>query len=297
MSAAFREIESGPLGHGLPLGDVVSAAASATGVDVQFADRQVSLNAEWLRDNCQCDECRIRQTDERRWQPWLDDAAHATDVQVADGVLVTTWASGHVSRFGPVEWATIDRAMCRGRWSTRLWSQGYEVERFDHDDTVNDMVTRRRFFEAFRRDGAVLVTGSPCVPGTVIDFLRSIGVTLRDSSLGLIFDVKLDPAGYNIAFTAETVPPHNDNAQYAHPPSGQVLAMLVNDATGGESVVVDGWSVLEQLRESDPSAIDVLSRVEVGFRQYSTDVEAFTAHRSSSATEEAVSPTSGSRTS
>ena len=49
-------------------------------------------------------------------------------------------------------------------------------------------------------------------------------MTLRDSSLGLIFDVKLDPAGYNIAFTAEEVPPHNDNAQYTHPPSGQVLA-------------------------------------------------------------------------
>ena len=99
---------------------------------------------------------------------------------------------------------------------------------------------------------------------------------MRDSSLGLIFDVKLDPAGYNIAFTAEEVPPHNDNAQYTHPPSGQVLAMLVNDAHGGNSVVVDGWSVLDRLNREHPEAIDVLARVEVGFRQYSTEADAFT---------------------
>ena len=131
-------------------------------------------------------------------------------------------------------------------------------------------------FEALRRDGAVVVTGSPTEPGTVIELLRSLGITLRDSSLGLIFDVKLDPAGYNIAFTAEEVPPHNDNAQYTHPPSGQVLAMLVNDAQGGNSVVVDGWSVLDHLQRDHPEAIDVLSRVEVGFRQYSTEADAFT---------------------
>ena len=110
----------------------------------------------------------------------------------------------------------------------------------------------------------------------MLELLRSLGITLRDSSLGLIFDVKLDPAGYNIAFTSEEVPPHNDNAQYTHPPSGQVLAMLVNDAKGGDSVVVDGWSVLDHLQRDHPEAIDVLARVEVGFRQYSTEADAFT---------------------
>jgi len=55
-----------------------------------------------------------------------------------------------------------------------------------------------------------------------------------------------------------------------------VLAMLVNDANGGNSVVVDGWSVLDRLNREHPEAIDVLSRVEVGFRQYSTEADAFT---------------------
>jgi gamma-butyrobetaine dioxygenase len=276
-TTSFREIAAGPRGRHLPNGEVTGASTTADTVSVTFSNAEtVELLAAWLRDNCPCDECRIRQTDERRWQPWRDaDSPQAASAVAVNGALQVTWASGHVSTFTPRQFADIDRAMHRGAWTGRAWRRGYEVERFDHDAAATDVVTRRQLFEAFRRDGAIVVTGSPTVPGTVIDFVRTLGLTVRDSSLGLIFDVKLDPAGYNIAFTAEEVPPHNDNAQYTNPPSGQVLAMLINEATGGESVVVDAWTIVEQLDAIDPDAAAVLSRVAVGHRQYSTEAEGF----------------------
>ncbi len=267
----------GPVGSRLPGGAISSAFNSDAGLVVQFTDGSATFLPDWLRDNCQCHECRIVQTDERRWRPWTQPTAPVVDtVDVADGRLQIGWIGGHHSTYGPTDWDKIRTTGARGAWTARLWGAGYQVERFDHHDCIADPVTRRGMFEAFRRDGAVVVTGSPTAPGTVIDLLRSLGITLRDSSLGLIFDVKLDPAGYNIAFTAEEVPPHNDNAQYTHPPSGQVLAMLVNEAKGGDSVVVDGWSVLDDLQREHPDVIDVLARVEVGFRQYSTEADAFT---------------------
>lgn len=267
----------GPTGARLPTGSVTGARLTADGVEVQFTDTSATFLPDWLRDNCQCAQCRIVQTDERRWQPWTEPVAPVVErVDVADGRLEIAWRGGHRSTYGPTEWDKIRTTGARGAWTARLWSAGYDVERFDHHECIADQITRRAMFEAFRRDGAVVVTGSPTVPGTVLDLLHSLGLTVRDSSLGLIFDVKLDPAGYNIAFTSEEVPPHNDNAQYTHPPSGQVLAMLVNDAHGGNSVVVDGWSVLDKLQMQHPEAIEVLSRVEVGFRQYSTEADAFT---------------------
>ncbi len=277
MGVPFREIEMGPVGSRLPGGAVSGAHAIDAGVLVQFGEGSATFLPDWLRDNCQCAECRILQTDERRWQPWTEPTAPVvTTIDVVDGQLKIGWAGGHHSTYGPADWDKIRTTAARGAWTARLWSAGYDVERFDHHQSIDDQVTRRAMFEALRRDGAVVITGSPTEPGTVIGLLRSLGITMRDSSLGLIFDVKLDPAGYNIAFTAEEVPPHNDNAQYSHPPSGQVLAMLVNDAQGGNSVVVDGWSVLDKLNREHPDAIDVLSRVEVGFRQYSTEADAFT---------------------
>ncbi len=277
MNVPYREIEMGPIGNRLPTGAVTAASATADGIVLRFTEGSATFLPDWLRDNCLCHECRIVQTDERRWQPWSQPTAPiASTVDVVDGELQIGWVDGHRSTYGPAEWDKIRITASRGSWTARLWRGGYEVERFDHHQTIADQVTRRDMFEALRRDGAVVVTGSPTEPGTVIELLHALGLTLRDSSLGLIFDVKLDPAGYNIAFTSEEVPPHNDNAQYTHPPSGQVLAMLVNEAEGGNSVVVDGWSVLDRLAREHPEAIDVLSRVEVGFRQYSTEADAFT---------------------
>ncbi|HEX2783237.1 MAG TPA: TauD/TfdA family dioxygenase [Ilumatobacteraceae bacterium] len=277
MGVSFREIDMGPVGARLPGGTVTSADATAAGVVVQFTEGTATFLPDWLRDNCLCHECRIVQTDERRWQPWSQSVPPVVrTVDVVDGELQIEWADGHRSKYGTAEWDKIRVTGSRGAWTARLWAAGYDIERFDHHQAIADQVTRRGMFEALRRDGAVVVTGSPTEPGTVLDLLRSLGLTLRDSSLGLIFDVKLDPAGYNIAFTAEEVPPHNDNAQYTHPPSGQVLAMLVNDAKGGNSVVVDGWSVLDRMSRDHPQALDVLARVEVGFRQYSTEADAFT---------------------
>lgn len=277
MGDPFRDIEMGPVGTRLPGGAVSAAAAADAGVLVQFTDGTATFLPDWLRDNCRCDTCRIVQTDERRWQPWTEPAAPViSTIEVVEGQLQIVWAGGHVSSYGPADWDKIRTTGARGAWTARLWGAGYEIERFDHRRSIADQITRRGMFEALRRDGAVVITDSPTDPGTVIELLRALGITLRDSSLGLIFDVKLDPAGYNIAFTSEAVPPHNDNAQYSHPPSGQVLAMLVNDAQGGNSVIVDGWSVLDQLDREHPEAIDVLARVEVGFRQYSTEADAFT---------------------
>jgi gamma-butyrobetaine dioxygenase len=277
MGGSFREIEMGAVGSRLPGGDVVSASLVDRGIFAEFTEGSATFLPDWLRDNCLCEQCRIVQTDERRWQPWTEAAAPvAIAVEVVVGRLQVQWAGGHRSVYGRPEWDKIRVTASRGAWTARLWQGGYEIERFDHDQCIADQVTRRGMFEAFRRDGAAVVTGSPTEPGSVIELLQALDITLRDSSLGLIFDVKVDPAGYNIAFTAEDVPPHNDNAQYSHPPSGQVLAMLVNEAQGGNSVVVDGWSVLDQLNRAHPEAIDVLARVEVGFRQYSTEADAFT---------------------
>ena len=274
----FREIEMGPVGGRLPAGAVTAACPIDAGILVQFTEGSATFLPDWLRDNCLCHECRIVQTDERRWQPWTEPTAPVVDTRrrgrrpAAD--RLGRRASVHV-RPGRVGQDPHHRRP--RRVDGRLWSSGVR------DRAVRPSAVRRRPGHAtrtcsrrFDATARSVVTGSPTEPGTVIEFLRAIGLTLRDSSLGLIFDVKLDPAGYNIAFTAEEVPPHNDNAQYTHPPSGQVLAMLVNDAKGGNSVVVDGWSVLDQLNREHPEAIDVLTAVEVGFRQYSTEADAFT---------------------
>jgi gamma-butyrobetaine dioxygenase len=260
----------------LPTGGFGSAVLAGESVTVTFAGGEMhALLGEWLRDHCPCTVCRITQTDERRIRTWEYDAPVAKDCSVNDGQLTISWADGHESSYDAGWVEATNRALLRNTHEVRLWGQGDALERFNYDSVVASTDARQSLFEAFVRDGAVVVEGSPTFPGSVVEFVRTIGLTLLDSSLGFIFDVKLDPTGYNVAFTSEALPLHNDNAQYAQPPGGQVLAMLVNEASGGESVVADGWAVLNRLQEQDPAAIDVLCEVEVGFRQYSPESDGF----------------------
>ncbi len=264
----------------LPAGVMVAAAAVPGGLTVRTSapDGEVFLVAEWLRDQCPCLVCRISQTDERRVLPWAREEASVKDVRVEDGAVHVTWSDDHLSTYDAAWVESVNRSIRRGGYEAHLWRDGHQLSRFDHNEVLGSQDQLLDLFEAFARDGAVVVTGSPTVPGSVIEFVKQINVTLLDSSLGFIFDVKLDPAGYNVAYTSEELPLHNDNAQYAQPPGGQVLAMLVNDASGGSSMVVDGWSVLSQLNSIDPDAVDVLASVDVGFRQYSDEADGF--HRS-----------------
>lgn len=258
-------------------GPLVAAEVVGPGVRTTRDDgERATWSVEWLRDNCRCEGCRIVQTDERRWQPWLEGPPMIEALTVADGALRIDWTSGHHSTFTAADLAALTAASRRGDHAVRNWAAGDEIERFVHAAVVADHVTRRRLFEVFGRDGAVVVTDSSRRPGACLDLLATLGLTVRDTALGRIFDVEVDPAGFNVAYTAEAIPPHNDNAQCTHPPSGQVLAMLTNDAAGGDSIVVDGWAVVDELRRTDPAAVAVLAGVPVGFRQYSTVAEGFT---------------------
>ena len=273
--AAPIEVDMGPVDGGFPAGNMVGVDVTEHGLVVEFTDGTALLSTEWLRDNCRCGECRIAQADERRALPWARPDAAVKHASARDGLLRVAFSDGHLAMFTADTFATIDRAARRGAHPIRLWQSDSDLGRFDHDEVVRDHVIRRDFLEAFRRDGVAVVTASPTVPGSVITFMDAIGVAVRELSIGRIFDIVVDPAGWNVAYTSEAVPPHNDFANYTNPPSGQVLAMLVNDAHGGESAVVDGWGAVHRLAAHDPSAVDVLSRVEVGFRQYSDSAEVF----------------------
>ena len=79
---------------GVKLDRVVAAQLVADGVRVGHATGTVVLHAEWLRDNCRCDGCRITQTDERRHQPWLGGPPVVDTVDLVGGSLLSPGVTG-----------------------------------------------------------------------------------------------------------------------------------------------------------------------------------------------------------
>ena len=70
---------------------------------------------------------------------------------------------------------------------------------------------------------------------------------------GDIFDVRSEPGAINLAYTTEAIGPHMDLCYYESPPGLQLLHCMQFDVDveGGESFLIDGFGVAEQLRRRD----------------------------------------------
>ena len=51
--------------------------------------------------------------------------------------------------------------------------------------------------------------------------------------------------------------------------------MLINECEGGDSIIVDGWEVLGDLRSNKPEYFDILKNFDVPFRQFDDKNETF----------------------
>ena len=240
-------------------------------LEVTWRERSVSrLPYLWLRDNCGCGECRVAQTGEKRFilnqvPANLQPAAG----MLRDDELLLAWPDGHESRYSgsAIRALEAEPSATWKPWDARFSPRRFDCRRFLTDDAVADAA-----LTAFLASGAFVLTGAGATPGSLETLAPRLG-PLREMVFGRVHDVKVDLAGYNVAHTAMELPPHNDFASCSWPPSVQALHMLVNDASGGDTVIVDGWRIGESLRKAQPAYFDILCRMPVPFRMFDEATE------------------------
>jgi len=261
-----------------PKSELTGATLVGTSVTVALASGEPQIiPLVWLRDNCVCSECEIASTGERRYfLGHTATAPTATELTFINGALRISWADGHVSTFTSDDFARLTHIADRSHVQAQLWAADFEPQRFDRADILNDAPTRVAFLSAAMRDGMTIVTNMGSESGECIRFLDALKLPVRDTPFDRLHDVFLRTDGYNVAHTAEALPPHNDFASYAWPPSGQLIHMLINEVAGGEWVNVDGFRVLDQLWRTHPDAVQTLARVPMAFREHSDTAESWT---------------------
>ncbi len=261
------------MANATPWPRLAAAALAGDAVSATWQDgASIPMPFLWLRHNCDCPECVVRQTGEKRyrivWAPAdLRPAAAAVDAE-AD-CLVVDWPDGHRSRYRS---AMLRELMVCSKPAVRYWDCRFAPRRFDFEAFLDDDDSAARAIAEFLASGVCVLTGAPTAPGSVERLCPRLG-PIREVLFERIHNVQLDPAGYNIAHTSEDVPPHNDMVSYSWPPSVQALHMLANDCAGGESGVVDGFAVLRRFRAEHPAMFETLCIVPVPFRQFDANNE------------------------
>ena len=234
----------------------------------------------WLRDNCGCSECCVVQTAEKRFHLFRvprDLRPLQVSIEGAgseDEAISITWPDGHSTRYRSSE---IHGHLSRPRLDLRYWDGRFQPRRFDYQRFLASDRAAAEVIEEFLRTGVCVLVDAPTDPDSSEQLATRLG-PIREVLFERIHNVKLDPKGYNIAHTGLAVAPHNDFTSYTWPPSVQALHMLVNECEGGESIVVDGFGLLNELRSDHPDKFDVLCAVPVPSRIFSDEYECYAAN-------------------
>lgn len=237
----------------------------------------------WLRDNCDCAECRDPRNGQKLFQITdlpADLAIGSERTVLSDGGAVheVRWLpDGHRSRYGQ-DWldavgGRTSNDDCEGDGRTenakQLWNaadfQDGRLPQATWQDYQREDAERLRILDAVARFGFALLSGVPTRNGQVLAVAETFGF-VRETNYGRLFDVRVEDSPNNLAFTSAEITPHTDNPYRDPVPTLQLLHCLDNSAPGGDSGLVDGFAAAAQLRAEDPDAFNILTRTPVPFR-------------------------------
>ena len=226
----------------------------------------------WIRDNCPCNECRVQETQEKRFM--LDSVPvdlKPTSVSLKQSNIIVVWPDDHKTS---INLQDIEFLKKPRKPEKVLWNNDFTPNYYDWDDFLQKNDTAIDAFSNFVSKGAICIKNAPCIPNSLEDLSPRLG-PIREVLFDRIHNVSVDGHIYNIAHTSLAVPPHNDFASYSWQPSVQALHMLANEAEGGESILVDGYSVVRDLRIDFPNFFNILSTFSVPFREFDEENETY----------------------
>ncbi|WP_405496889.1 TauD/TfdA family dioxygenase [Streptomyces sp. NBC_00096] len=238
--------------------------------------------APWLRDNCPCTECRDPRTGQKLFQitelpaglavgsvreaPAADGGPGWEVVWRPDGHR-SVYAAGWLDAHGPDGPAYRRAGDGRTEADKDLWAAADldgRVPEAGWDAYTSSREVRGRALDSVVRLGFVLLRDVPCRDRMVLDVARTFGF-VRETNYGELFEVRVEADPNNLAFTGARITPHTDNPYRDPVPTLQLLHCLRNEARGGDSGLVDGFHAAALLREREPGAFEVLTRVPVEF--------------------------------
>ncbi|MDP9529320.1 gamma-butyrobetaine dioxygenase [Pseudomonas protegens] len=243
-------------------------------VQVRWGDERLSpFHHQWLRDNCPCAECVYSVTREQVLEivDVPEDLGCLGGRIDSQGCLCLDWSDGHQSRFDPgwLRAHAYDRQSREERRANQaqrqLWDSQLQLPVFDYQALMEDSKALLQWLLALRDIGLTQVRGAPTEPGSLALIARRISF-IRESNFGVLFNVQSKADADSNAYTAFNLPLHSDLPTRELQPGLQFLHCLVNDATGGESIFVDGFAIADALRHEDPDAFRALCEIPVEFR-------------------------------
>jgi gamma-butyrobetaine dioxygenase len=121
-----------------------------------------------------------------------------------------------------------------------------------------------------RTYGFAILTEIPVESGFLCRVAETFGY-VRETNYGRWFEVRAEVNPNNLAYTNLGLQAHTDNPYRDPVPTLQLLACLENAVDGGESLVIDGFKVVDRLQQENSLHFEMLSRYPARFEYSGSD--------------------------
>ncbi|MEP4431274.1 MAG: TauD/TfdA family dioxygenase, partial [Hyphomicrobiales bacterium] len=153
---------------------------------------------------------------------------------------------------------------CATGWINRdieTWDGGLSdlVPIADFDTVSTSLVALKNWLGDIARFGFGKLSNGPVCDQALMQVVDLFG-HVRETNYGRHFEVRTEVNPTNLAYTGLGLQAHTDNPYRDPVPTVQVLYCLESSAAGGENMVVDGFRVVERLRDENKEWFSVLSR-------------------------------------
>ena len=225
----------------------------------------------WLRDHAHDPETLHPITQQRQ----LYTAGVARDVvgrasQVDRDSVVVTWSDGQTAdSLLPVSFLSRYRVARPARATVDVPVTPWNAQSItgatptvEYEAVMSTDAGVRQWLVATASFGFCIVAGTPPTTEATEALLRRIGY-VRETIFGGMWEFTADLTKADTAYTNLELRPHTDGTYSHDAPGVQLLHCLHFEGTGGESTLVDAFSVAARLRAEHPQHYDVLSAVEV----------------------------------
>lgn len=229
----------------------------------------------WLRDHGQDEDSLDPETLQRR----VDTFAIANDIRGQESRLLEEGAAIEIawqndsppSRFSSAFLASMaglvpgdsDLAPSVAR---RLWSAAEPLNlppAFAHDEVLGSQEGLRACLEQVHALGFAVVENVPTDDASVETFLTRIAY-VRQTIFGGLWTLSAEVQDHDdTAYSTQYLEPHTDSTYCHDAPGLQSFVCREFDGTGGESILVDGFALAEEMRREAPDRFETLRRVTV----------------------------------
>ena len=246
---------------------VSEAKPLETGLDVTFGDASQScFDYFWLRDNARDSESFNHASHQRElFTAHIDADIHPQSVTLEGGAVVIQWPGMaepvkydgeflHSYRSPQAEYLYL---------SATLWDKAKleQPPALDFDELSKDQA-QQALVSQLQTTGFSIIKNCPLDKTSVETVANTLGY-VRETIFGGVWQFEDNQEMADSAFTSDALRPHNDGTYSHDAPGLQLLLCIGRNATGGESVLVDGFNIAEQLKAQDPDLYRDMTRIEL----------------------------------